>query len=114
MAIAPESGVGARARRARVVVLGGGFGGVYAALQLSALHKNERRQQQGKPIRVGGMVPGSMMRVALLLIVLVLVQVLVPNEQKTTKFYWSLTISLGLTYAVPFFLKLKDMMWRNK
>jgi hypothetical protein len=96
------------------VVLGVLIGGAYAALQLSALHKNEQRQQQGEPIRVGGMVPGSMTRVALLLMALVLVQVLVPNDQKTTKFYWSLTISLGLTYAVPFFWKLKDMMSRNK
>ena len=96
------------------VVLGVLIGGVYAALQLSALRKNEQRQKQGDPIRVGGMVPGSMTRVALLLVALVLVQVVVPNELKTTKFYWSLTISLGLTYSVPFFWKLKDMMSRNK
>jgi len=96
------------------LVLGIVIGGTYAWLQLSALRKNEQRQQQGQPIRMGGMVPGSMTRVALLLMALVLVQVVVPNELKTTKFYWSLTISLGLTYSVPFFWKLKDMMSRNK
>jgi hypothetical protein len=60
------------------------------------------------------MVPGSMMRVALLLMGLVLVQMVVPNELKTTRFYWSLTISLGLTYSVLFFWKLKYMISRNK
>jgi L-asparagine transporter-like permease len=96
------------------VVLGVLIGGVYAVLQLSALRKNEQRQQQGEPVRIGGMVPGSMTRVALLLMALVLVQVLVPNDKKTTSFYWSLTISLAVTYSVPFFWKLKDMMSRNK
>jgi hypothetical protein len=94
-------------------VLGVFIGGLYAALQLSALRKNEQQQQQGVPVRVGVMVPGSMLRVALLLIALVLVQVLVPNEQKTAKFYWSLTICLAVTYSVPFFWKLKQIL-RNK
>jgi len=62
------------------LVLGIVIGGTYAWLQLSALRKNEQRQQQGQPIRMGGMVPGSMTRVALLLMALVLVQVVVPNE----------------------------------
>jgi hypothetical protein len=95
-------------------VLGVFIGGVYAALQLSALRKNEQRQQQGEPVPVGGMVPGSMLRLALLLVALVLVQVLVPNERKTNKFYWSLTIGLAVTYSVPFFWKLKDMLSRKK
>jgi len=89
------------------------FGGLYAALQLSALRKNEQRQQQGEPVRVGGMVPGSMLRVALLLVALVLVQVFVPDEQKTARFYWSLTISLAVTYSVPFLWKLRQIL-RNK
>jgi hypothetical protein len=96
------------------VVLGVLIGGAYAALQLSALRKNELRQQQGEPVRIGGMVPGSMTRVVLLLVALVLVQVVVPAEKKTTNFYWSLTISLAVTYSVPFFWKLKGMMSRNK
>ena len=95
-------------------MLGIVIGGTYAWLQLSALHKNERRQKQGDPIRVGRLVPGSMIRVALLLMALVLAQAVVPSELKTTRFYWSLTISLGLTYSVPFFWRLKNMMSRNK
>ncbi len=91
------------------------IGGVYAALQLAALRKNELRQRETQTVpSVTGMLPGSMTRVAMLLIALVLVQVFVPNDHKTTKFYWCLTISLAVTYSVPFFWKLKDMMSRNK
>jgi hypothetical protein len=97
------------------VMVGMLIGGTYAWLQLSALRKNAQRQreQAGTP-SVAGIVPGSLLRVGLLLASLVAVQVLVPAEYKTTRFYWSLTISLALTYGVPFFWKLKDMMSRNK
>lgn len=94
--------------------IGIAIGGIYAWLQLVALRKNEQRQKQGGEVRMGAMLPGSMTRVALLLGSLVLVQVLVPKELKTTKFLWTLTISLAVTYSVPFFWKLKGLWSAGK
>ena len=92
------------------VTLGVVIGGAYAAWQLAALRKNEQRQREAGAPSLAGMVPGSMLRVALLLIALVVVQIVVPAEYKTQNFYWSLTISLAVTYSIPFAWKLKDMM----
>src|ERR1041384_2310606 len=96
------------------LVLGMAIGGAYAWLQIAALRKNERlMQEQGKSRGPAAMLPGSMMRVAFLLIALVLVQVLVVPENKTPRFYWCLTGALVVTYSVPFFWKLKNL-WSSK
>src|SRR5436309_3435634 len=96
-----------------VIVFGVLIGGVYAGLQLSALRKNEQRQrEQGAP-SVTGIVPGSMTRVALLLMALVLVEVIVPAQYKTPQFHWALVISVGLAYGVPFGIRIKDMIARK-
>jgi Na+/glutamate symporter len=96
------------------LILGAIIGGAYAAWQLAALRKNERlqAQQPGAP-KLSAMLPGSMTRVALLVVALVLVQVLVPAEHKTPKFYWCLTGAVVVTYSVPFFWRLKSLMARR-
>jgi drug/metabolite transporter (DMT)-like permease len=97
------------------LLLGVIVGGTYAALQLAALRKNERRQQQEQQSpKVTAMLPGSMVRVALLLVALVLVQVFVPEEyKKNPRFYWCLAIGVVVAYSVPFFWRLKDMISRR-
>ena len=59
------------------------------------------------------MVPGSMIRVALLLTSLVVVQV------ASQKFGWNinlvaLMVSLAVAYSIPFFWRLKQIASRNK
>jgi hypothetical protein len=96
------------------VVLGVVIGGAYAGLQIRALRRHEERlKREGQSPSVAGMVPGSMMRVALLLMALVLVQV------GSQKFGWNLNlvalmISLAVAYSIPFFWRLKDIAQRNK
>ncbi len=94
--------------------VGAVIGGLYAWLQLRALRRHELRQQQdGRSPSVAGMVPGSMTRVALLLMTLVLVQV--GNQ----KYGWGihliwLTFSLGIAYSIPFFWRLWLMYSKRK
>ena len=96
------------------VVLGVIIGGVYAGLQISALRRHEERlRREGQSPSVVGMVPGSMIRVALLLTSLVVVQV------ASQKFGWNinlvaLMVSLAVAYSIPFFWRLKQIASRNK
>ena len=96
------------------IVLGVAIGGVYAWLQTSALRRHEQRmKQEGRSPSVAGMVPGSMLRVALLLAALVLVQIASQKAGWKIDLLW-LMISLAVAYSIPFFWRLKDMMSRNK
>lgn len=88
------------------------IGGLYAWLQLSALRRHELRQkEQGRLPSVAGMVPGSMMRVALLLVALVAVQVI--DRDKRIDLMW-LMISLAVAYGIPFFWRLWQMYSQRK
>jgi hypothetical protein len=87
------------------------IGAGYAWLQLLALRRNELLQQQEKPRGVIAMLPGSMARVALLLLVLVLIQVL--DQKQMINRIW-LVIGLVVAYSVPFFWRLKQMMSRKR
>ena len=95
------------------MTLGVVIGGTYAWLQLAALRKNEQRQREAGAPSVIGMVPGSMLRVAMLLITLVLVQVGNQKFQWNIDLFW-LTVSLAVAYSIPFFWRLKSLMSRNK
>jgi hypothetical protein len=59
-------------------IVGGFIGLAFGAIQNYALHRNEKRQETGN-LKSGWMVmPGSMTRVAFLMIALVLVQIGMP------------------------------------
>jgi hypothetical protein len=59
-------------------IVGGLIGLAFGAIQNFALHRNEKRQKEGQ-LKSGWMVmPGSMGRVAFLMIALVLVQIGMP------------------------------------
>ena len=60
------------------LVVGGVIGLSFGALQAVALRQHEKRQQQGKLKSGWVLMPGSMGRVALLLITLALVQAVCP------------------------------------
>ena len=75
--------------RSQLLAVGAGvvLGGLYAWLQMSALRRHEAKlKQDGKSPSVAGMVPGSIMRVALLLLALVGVQ------WASQKFGWGLDL----------------------
>jgi hypothetical protein len=84
------------------IILGMTIGGAFAGLQLRAARRNETigKQLPGGILR---QVPGSMTRVAFLLMTLVAVQVFFPGADK-----WWLSGALAVAYAIPFFWQLKD------
>jgi hypothetical protein len=96
------------------VVLGVLIGSAYALLQIRALRRHEDRlKSDGKSPSVAGMVPGSMLRVAMLLVALVLVQVGCQKLGWNVSLFW-LMVSLAVAYSIPFFWRLKDIASRNK
>jgi len=94
------------------VLIGAVIGGAYAWWQLHALACHERVQrEQGQAPKVTSMIPGSMTRVAMLLMALVLVQVF--DQQKRIDRIW-LMVSLAIAYSVPFFWRLWLMYSQRK
>jgi hypothetical protein len=86
------------------LLIGAVIGGLYAWWQLRALARHERVQrEQGQAPKVTAMIPGSITRVAMLLIALVLVQVL--DREKRVDRIW-LMVSLAAAYSIPFFWRL--------
>jgi len=70
-------------------------------------------RRDGKSPSVAGMVPGSVMRVTMLLTALVLVQVGSQKLGWNVNLVW-LMVSLAVAYSIPFFWRLKDVASRNK
>lgn len=60
------------------IVVGGAIGLIFGAFQNAALTRNEKRSQEGKYGSGWASMPGSMSRVAALLVVLVAIQVFCP------------------------------------
>ena len=85
------------------ILLGLIIGSAFAWLQLRAARRNELLQQQQQPTGALHQVPGSMGRVAFLLMALVAVQVFFPHADK-----WSLSGALVVAYGIPFAWRLKD------
>ncbi|HUK81403.1 MAG TPA: ATP synthase subunit I [Verrucomicrobiae bacterium] len=86
------------------------IGGVYALWQLRALARHEKFQrEQGQLPRVASMLPGSFTRIAVLLIVLVLAQVVFP---KASVLWVAVGVAIG--YGVPFAWRLKGMLSKKK
>ena len=92
------------------LLIGAVIGAMYAAWQLRALARHERMQrEQGQAPKVTSMIPGSMIRVAVLLIVLVGVQMLFPKAN----LLW-VAFGVGLAYGIPFLWRLWLMYSRRK
>jgi hypothetical protein len=85
------------------VILGVMIGGTFAWLQMLALRRNEMLEKQERLPGFLRLIPGSMGRVAFLLLALVLAQVRFPGVN-----LWWLTGSLIVTYAIPFVWRLRD------
>jgi hypothetical protein len=89
------------------LILGMVIGSAFAWLQMLALRRNEMLEKQQQLPGLFKLIPGSMGRVAFLLMALVLVQVLFPGVN-----LWWLTGGLVVTYAIPFIWQMKNRFSR--
>ena len=88
-------------RSLAALVAGGLIGSAFGAVQEIALKRNEQRQQTGDLKNGWSVMPGSMRRVAYLLIGLVLVQILCPLFFENGSQWW---VSAGVVLAYAWFL----------
>jgi len=83
------------------VAAGGAIGYCFGIIQNLALRRNQRRQQSGDLNTGWAVMPGSMTRVAYLLIVLVAIQILCPLLFKDGTQWWvSGGVVLGYGYVL--------------
>jgi hypothetical protein len=83
------------------IAAGGAIGYCFGIIQNLALRRNERRQQSGQLNTGWAVMPGSMTKVAYLLIVLVAIQILCPLLFKDGTQWWvSGGIVLGYGYVL--------------
>jgi len=83
------------------IAAGGAIGYCFGIIQNLALRRNERRQQSGDLNTGWAVMPGSMTRVAYLLIVLVAIQILCPLLFKDGTQWWvSGGVMLGYGYVL--------------
>ncbi len=88
-------------RSLAALVAGGLIGAAFGAVQEIALKRNKKRQQTGDLKNAWGVMPGSMRRVAFLLIGLVLVQIFCPLFFENGSQWW---VSAGVVLAYAWFL----------
>lgn len=86
------------ARVLLALVAGGAVGVIFGTLQNMALRRNEQRQQSGSLNNGWAVMPGSMRRVAYLLVALVLVQIFCPLLFQDGS-QWFVSASVGLGYG---------------
>jgi|SRR6516162_2090652 len=80
---------------------GGVIGYLFGIVQNKALRRNEQRQQSGDLNTGWAVMPGSMSRVAYLLIVLVAIQILCPLLFKDGAQWWvSVGVVMGYGYVL--------------
>ncbi len=91
------------------LVLGALIGMAFAWLQLQALRRNELLEQQKEVPGWLKQVPGSMGRVAFLLMAFVLAQILFP----VANVVW-MAAGVAVAYAIPFILRLRDKYRRKE
>jgi hypothetical protein len=89
------------------LIVGGLIGLAFGAVQNFALHRNEKRQEAGQ-LKSGWMVmPGSLTRVAFLMIALVLVQIGMPMLFEGIS-QWMVSVGLVLGYGWMLFLDFRS------
>jgi hypothetical protein len=86
------------------LIVGATIGFAFAWLQLQALHRNELLERQLDVPRWMQQIPGSMGRVAFLLMTLVGAQVLFGSNADAR---W-MALGVALAYALPFAIRLKE------
>jgi hypothetical protein len=83
------------------VTVGGAIGYFFGLIQSSALRRNEQRQRNGDLSNGWAVMPGSMTRVAYLLIVLAAIQLLCPLLFKDGSQWWvSGGVVMGYGYVL--------------
>lgn len=83
------------------VAAGGAIGYFFGIIQNLALRRNERRQQSGDLASGWAVMPGSMTRVAYLLIVLVAIQIICPLLFRDGTQWWlSAGVVMGYGYVL--------------
>jgi hypothetical protein len=83
------------------VAVGGAIGYFFGLIQTSALRRNEQRQNSGDLTNGWAVMPGSMTRVAYLLIVLVAIQIICPLLFKDGSQWWvSGGVVMGYGYVL--------------
>ena len=85
------------------LVLGVTIGGIFAWLQMLALHRNELMERNEHVPALLRQIPGSMGRCAFLLIALAGVQVLFPSASLP----W-MSAGFFVSYSLPFIWRLKE------
>ena len=90
------------------LVLGGGIGYAFGALQNAALLRNKKKQEQGTLKSGWWVMPGSSGRVAMLLMVLALIQVLCPLFFEEGYTQWLVSAGVLLGYGWTFLAKLQN------
>jgi len=83
------------------VAAGGAIGYCFGLIQTRALRRNERKQQSGELNNGWAVMPGSMTRVAYLLVVLVAIQIICPLLFKDGTQWW---VSGGLVLGYGYVL----------
>ena len=93
-------------RSSAALVAGGVIGLAFGMLQDIALRRNQRREQSGEFNSVVAVMPGSMRRVAYLLVALVLVQIICPILFVGASQWW---VSAGVvaSYGALLFRRLR-------
>ena len=81
------------------IIIGAAIGYVFGAIQHAALLYNKRRQENGNLKNGWILMPGSMGRVAILMVVMALVQVLCPIFFDDTTTQWLISVGVVLGYG---------------
>ncbi len=81
------------------VVIGGAIGYGFGSVQRIALRKHKKMQDVGKLSSGWLLIPGSMTRVALLIVVLVVVQLLLPFLFKDSNIPWFMSGGTVIGYG---------------
>ena len=87
------------------VAAGGAIGYFFGLIQTRALRRNERKQQSGELSNGWAVMPGSMTRVAYLLVLLVAIQILCPLLFKDG-IQWCVSAGLVMGYGYVLFRRL--------
>jgi len=92
---------------AGAIVLGGIIGFAFGALQKKALLAHKKRQEEGKLGSGWAIMPGSMGRVAVLLVTLALVQIIFPMFFEGSTIPWLVSAGVVIGYGAALFLQLR-------
>jgi hypothetical protein len=94
------------------VAAGGAIGYFFGVIQMRALRRNEQKQQTGELSNGWAVMPGSMTRVAYLLVLLVAIQIVCPLLFKDG-IQWCVSAGLVMGYGYVLFRRLASRRKAN-